>query len=102
MIRILNINDGGVGERVDWSFGSPLGNPFPKSKYGRAGCIARYRIWLWEKLQDSDSEQCAELERLSQLYVSQGKRLDLVCWCAPKACHAEVVARAIRWWLLNK
>jgi hypothetical protein len=32
--------------------------------------------------------------RLARLYKAHGT-LTLVCWCAPQACHAEVIQEAV-------
>lgn len=100
MIKIMNLRDCSVGERVDRTSGSVLGNPFSEKRYGRDECIDRYRIWLWDRLQIAGSSQIVELQRLVSLYKDR-KELVLLCWCAPKRCHAEVVAKAILW-LLSK
>jgi hypothetical protein len=70
---------------------SPLGNPFPVS-IGRDACIEKYREWLFGQERTSDAWR--EIYRLARLYKSQGC-LVLICWCAPLACHAEVVAEAV-------
>jgi hypothetical protein len=75
---------------------SPLGNPFQLGLDGsRAEVIARYRLWLWARIQDPGSIQRRELERL--LVRAQAGRLELLCWCAPLACHAEVIRSALTW-----
>ncbi len=73
---------------------SILGNPFPmKSEKDRAEVIAKYRRWLWVELK-KNGEVAAELSRLVKIYREKGE-LTLICWCAPKACHAEVIKSAI-------
>ena len=75
---------------------SPLGNPFQLGRDGsRAEVIARYRLWLWARMQDPGSIQRRELERL--LARAQAGRLELLCWCAPLPCHAEVIRSALAW-----
>jgi len=75
---------------------SPLGNPFQRGRHGsRAQVIARYRRWLWRRLQEPGSIQRRELERL--LGRAQAGRLELLCWCAPLPCHAEVIRSALHW-----
>jgi hypothetical protein len=75
---------------------SPLGNPFQLGRDGsRAEVIARYRLWLWARMQEPGSIQRRELERL--LACAQAGRLELLCWCAPLACHAEVIRSALTW-----
>lgn len=61
-----------IGRPVKW------GNPF---KFGtREQNIARYETWI--KTQP---------ELMSALHELKGKVLG--CWCAPKACHGDVLAR---------
>jgi hypothetical protein len=58
---------------------SKWANPFKFSRDGdRADVIAMYRRWLMQK-----PELRAALSEL------RGK--DLVCWCAPEACHGDVL-----------
>jgi hypothetical protein len=66
---------------------SPLANIYRESNYGRAGCIRKYRQWLWWKIQRRDTEVLDALKKLTEDSA-------LVCWCAPKPCHAEVIAKA--------
>jgi len=65
--------------------GSKWGNKFVIGKDGnREEVIKKYRKWLWNR---KDLLDC-----LGEL---KGKKLG--CWCAPEACHAEVLIRAINW-----
>jgi len=69
--------------RYDVYIGRPgkWGNPFQIGRDGtRAQVIARYERWLSER-----PELLAALPELA------GKTLG--CWCAPKACHGDVLAR---------
>ena len=60
---------------------SKWGNPFVIGRDGtRDDVIARYEAWLLEQ-----PELIAALPELA------GKTLG--CWCAPKACHGDVLAR---------
>ena len=73
---------------------SPLGNPFRlHSDAERAAVIRQYEQWLAEQLRDPSSAASRELERL----VALARRQDicLVCFCAPKPCHADVIKRTI-------
>ena len=64
-----------VGRPTKW------GNPFRLESEGqRAQVIADYEKWL-----DTQPELLAALPEL------RGKVL--ACWCAPKACHADVLLR---------
>ena len=59
---------------------SKWGNPFVIGKDGtREEVIAKYRAWLLK--------QPALLATLPEL---KGKTLG--CWCAPQACHGDVLA----------
>jgi hypothetical protein len=40
-------------------------------------------------------EFMAELERVEQL--AQKEPVTLLCWCAPKACHCDILARYLLW-----
>ena len=62
-----------VGRPTKW------GNPFVIGEDGsRSEVIEKYRNWLL-----SNDELLAQVNEL------RGK--DLVCWCAPAACHADVL-----------
>ena len=58
---------------------SKWGNPFVIGPDGdRRAVVAKYRLWL-----------AAQPRLLADLRELRGK--DLVCWCAPEACHADVL-----------
>jgi hypothetical protein len=40
-------------------------------------------------------EFMAELERVEHL--ARAESLTLLCWCAPKACHCDILVRYLRW-----
>lgn len=64
--------------------GSKWGNPFRIGPDGsREQVIRKYEAWL---MTQSDL-----LEALPEL---EGKVL--ACWCAPKPCHGDVLARLVR------
>ena len=61
-------------------------NRFSAKKYGRDGCLRRYKTWLIDAIKDN--EVMARLEGL------KGKTLG--CWCrADEACHADVIIRLL-------
>jgi hypothetical protein len=75
---------------------SPLGNPYLLGRDGnREEVITQYRRWFWAQLQLPSSPQERELKRL--LAQAQSGELELLCWCAPLPCHAEVVRSALLW-----
>ena len=73
---------------------SPLGNPFPmQGEATRSAVIRDYEEWLAEELRDPSSPASREIHRLAELTRKQD--LCLVCWCAPKAFHADIIKRTI-------
>lgn len=89
-IRITNKKSGGAGHYVGRP--SPLGNPFVLKHEGeRERVIGQYRDWLKTRLEARDEAVRAELNSLYRELVSRGE-LELTCWCAPRRCHAEVIA----------
>ena len=71
---------------------SPFANPFylrPGSgDEVRAEVIDRYRKWLWGEIRAG---------RISVQALLDLRGKDLLCYCAPKACHGDVVAKAVQW-----
>ena len=69
--------------------GSRWGNPF---KIGRDGnrdqVIELYRQWLWREIKAG---------RITRDDLRSLAGRDLICWCAPNRCHAEVIRRAVQW-----
>ena len=67
----------------------PWGNPFTIEEAGsRERCIELYRRRLWDEIR-------AGRITLEQLAALHGKRLG--CFCAPEACHGDVLADAAAW-----
>lgn len=78
--RVVHIND---PEGYDVYIGRPSkwGNPFRlKKEQHRADVIARYEAYIQTRP-----------DLLAALGELRGKRL--ACYCAPKACHGDVLAR---------
>jgi hypothetical protein len=75
---------GHAGNRHDWPE-SPFANPFVRQAKGdRAGMVAHYREWL--------REHPSLLRRIPTELAGRA----LGCWCAPEACHADVLAEEAR------
>ena len=65
------------------------GNPFRIGPDGtRAEVIERYRRDLWRRIRAGEVD-------LDELAALDGR--NLLCWCAPLQCHADVLARAAAW-----
>lgn len=72
--------------------GSRLGNPFKIGRDGnRAEVIEKYEAWFEEQIERRNGAVLAALKDLSQ----RAERGDLVlgCFCAPLACHGDVLKR---------
>ena len=56
------------------------GNPFTIQEYGsRARVIDMYKHWLIGEIDEG------------KLDLSELRGKDLVCWCAPLPCHADIL-----------
>lgn len=82
--------------------GSALGNPFThldnqgKAEYkveSREIAVESYRKYLEEKIKSKDKAVCNELNRIYKLAMN--KEIYLVCYCAPKPCHGDVIKEII-------
>jgi len=92
-------NEAKIGEYI--GRGSPLGNPFshqektaaPHKTDTREESVYRYKVWLQFNIQWGEPSIIAELNRLHA--IAQDRPLNLVCFCAPKACHGDVIREII-------
>lgn len=81
MPRVLNARDVGFYAPNAVYVGRPsdFGNPFSEKDYGRTKAIEKFK----------------ELVLRNPEYINQIKRelrgKDLICWCSPKACHADIL-----------
>ena len=92
MISVGNKQHGAKGMYVGRP--SPLGNPFAmQGESTRAQVIRDYEEWLAEQLLDPCSAASTEMSKLAALARKQD--ICLLCWCAPKACHADIIKRTI-------
>ena len=79
----------GDSDAVRIDRGTRWGNPFRIGRDGdRTEVAARYRRWLWQRIEAGEIN-------LGDLAALHGR--SLACWCAPAACHGEVLARAAAW-----
>ena len=92
MITIGNKRHGARGVYVGRP--SPLGNPFQmRSEADRAAVIRAYERWLREQLRDESSAASRVIRDLAE--QARHHDLCLLCWCAPRPCHADVIKRII-------
>lgn len=97
-VRVVSRRAGGTkangGERViDISRTSILGNPFfMQDESHRAEVIEKYRMWL----RNEYKKKGQIYDRIHFLAEASLKHdLALECWCAPCACHGDVIVEAI-------
>lgn len=87
-----------VGRKVHGHPGeSPLANPYRPHGAGfdgealtHDGALELYRRWLWQKIRTNDPRVMLALRSITD-------ETALVCSCAPRPCHADVVAKAWVW-----
>ena len=96
MIAILMLNKRNSGTRGEYvGRPSPLGDPFKlEHESDRDAVIAQYEVWLRERIAARDKRVCDELNRLYIIARDTGL-LELVRWCAPKRCHADVIRKVL-------
>lgn len=72
-----------------------LGNPFyMKDESERESVITKFHTYLQEEYRKR-REVFNELMRLVDI-IKSGQNLYLICFCAPKPCHGDIIAQAIR------
>ena len=87
IVNIRNHRQDGSTVRIDRQ--TKWGNPFGIGPHGtRAQVIELYRLHLAQQIRTGQ----VSLEDLAAL---DGKTL--ACWCAPRPCHGDVLARAAKW-----
>jgi hypothetical protein len=75
---------------------TPLGNPFRLEREDqRDEVVRRYATWLEAELRQGNREVARALEELYRRLKGQGT-LTLICFCAPRRCHAEVIAEHLK------
>ena len=58
---------------------SQFGNPFTVQTHGRGHALNKYRQWI------------ATQPQLQETIKKELKNKDLVCWCTPNPCHADIL-----------
>lgn len=100
MIRIVNGRHW-QGEGVWIDRRSALGNPYHIGEDGtRAEVIEKYRVWLWKQIRDRNVTIISALVYLISIVAARGN-LTMICWCAPKACHGDVLKACLNWMNVN-
>ena len=82
MCKVLNASIVGTNHENSVYCGRPskYGNPFIIGKDGnRKQVLEKYHVWIWNQ---------KDLIKDIKLNL-KGK--NLICWCAPKACHCDLL-----------
>jgi hypothetical protein len=77
---------------------TPLGNPYTHQlgttaeiHVGtREEAVLMYRLWLPKQIIGGNKEVIEALQNIQQM-AEHDDDVYLVCWCAPKKCHGEVI-----------
>lgn len=89
LVTIGNKHHNDSGEYI--GRGSPLSNPFTIGSYTREEAVYSYDNWLHDQIERvQDPAVIAEMDRLAHILLDT-KRLTLVCYCAPKLCHGNII-----------
>jgi hypothetical protein len=76
--------------------GSPLGNPYPiTSTISRDEVIARYETWLKDAIKANDIKVLNELTNIAVKVMQADTNVRLICFCAPKRCHGEIIKQTV-------
>jgi hypothetical protein len=80
------------------SHGSALGNPFYNDKtMTREEQVKAFERYLWDEFAKGGVVSNALVELCAIL--REGGTVNLVCVCAPKPCHGDVIKRCLEWML---
>lgn len=75
---------------------TPLGNPFVmKTEDDRDRVCDLYAQWFEEKISSSDVEVKKQIDAIV-CDGSQSGVIRLGCYCSPKRCHADTIAKYLR------
>ena len=75
-----------------------LGNPLIIGRDGtRADVVEGYRTWLKRMIEQQNLGVQFELSRIAD--IAKQSNVRLYCWCAPEACHADVIRETVQRYL---
>lgn len=91
-INVVNKHHGVSGIYI--GRGSPLGNPYRISdKCSREEAIALYKDYIINEIEKNNQTIINELNRLYN--IAKTRPLNLVCFCAPKPCHGDIIKKIL-------
>jgi hypothetical protein len=90
MCKVLNKRVHGIPEGAVY-VGRPTkwGNPFSH----QAGTLAKYKVATRDEAVDAYEQYLRENPELMEAAKRELRGKDLVCWCAPLRCHADVLVK---------
>jgi hypothetical protein len=106
----INIKNKSKWKQDGYYIGRPtvLGNPFKiNNDISREESISRYAEWLINAILKRKKIIVNELQKMEHILQEKGK-LNLVCWCSPKMCHADLIRQILlnklhqNYWLINE
>jgi hypothetical protein len=71
-----------------------LGNPFPESTHGREQCIAMYKTYAAHQYSTYPEGEFTTTF-IALVNRARTEDINLVCWCHPQSCHADVLKQAL-------
>lgn len=75
---------------------TPLGNPyFMRTESMRDEVCDKYEGWFKAKVEAADPAVMNQLRDLWRIGKREGV-INLGCYCAPRRCHADTIARFLR------
>jgi hypothetical protein len=76
---------------------SPLGNPVKvEPGVSQEDAVYLYKEHLHEQMQAGNEAIISELERIGAMVMDDsGEPVCLMCFCAPKVCHGDVIKKVI-------
>lgn len=96
-INVVNkrtFKDNGDGTIIPIHRNHTLGNPFTLHREeDRSKVIEQYKEWIYQKIKDKDPTVTLALNTIANT-VQQGK-VYLICFCAPKPCHGDVIKEIV-------
>lgn len=84
-----------------------FGNPFFIGHGGRtrAEVVHQYKLFLWNALDRKDGrlyKSFVGLTTLARDLHQRGEDLHLICYCAPEACHGDVLKAALEYYIKDE
>lgn len=95
------INDGRT--KVYIGRGSPLGNPYPITSEHSRDCVCDMHEELmrteWEDHSMGRPSKAVDTIKALAVRAHRGERIALECFCKPKRCHGDFIAKIINWYV---